>query len=117
MFWLQTFKYERNLNGGSDLLNPLEASISKSGDMRCQITDSWYTSKEIGYKQPSFNFRKAKHAIIAVDCSGDGLSYEYKGKKYLMIELTTKALIGDVDESFSNPDIWTPVEMEYTNGY
>ena len=42
---------------------------------------------------------------------------KYKGKKYLTVELTTKALIGEIKESISDPSLWTPVEMEYSNGY
>ncbi|MBN2618346.1 MAG: hypothetical protein JXR64_08570, partial [Spirochaetales bacterium] len=101
----------------SDLLNPLEAALYRVGDCDARSLVLGLLLKKFGIESLLLTSEIAKHAIIAVDIPGDGLNYKYNGKEYLEIELTKKTLIGEIDESISNPDIWTPVEMGYTNGF
>lgn len=117
MFWIQGYTYERSLESESDLLNPFEASTLKLGDCDTRSLILGILLNKFGVENILLTSEKVKHAIIAVDCPGDGMTYEYKGKKYLMVELTTKALIGEIKESFADPALWTPVEMEYLNGF
>ena len=117
MFWIQSFSYERNQESTSDLLNPLQASVSKIGDCDARSLVFSILLKKFGINSLLLTSEIYKHAIVGIDCPGEGSFYEYKGKKYLMVELTTKALIGEVDKKFEDLSKWTPVEMEYTNGF
>ena len=57
-----------------------------------------------------------KHALLAVKIPGEGSSYEFDGEKFLYVELTAKALIGEIKESIDNPKLWTAIKMEYPSG-
>ncbi len=116
MFWIQSFNYSRNLNSSSDLLNPLESAITKTGDCDARSIVLGILLKKFGIDSILLASEKAKHALLAVDIPGEGSKFEYRGKEYLMVELTTKSLIGEIDESLKDATIWTPVELEFING-
>lgn len=117
MFWIQGYTYERSLESKSDLLNPLEASAKKLGDCDARSLILGILLHKFGIESLLLTSNKVKHAILAVDCPGEGYKYSYNDKDYIGVELTTKALIGEIKESITDPALWTPVEMEYTNGF
>lgn len=117
MFWIQGYTYRRDLSSASDLLNPLEASLSKTGDCDAR-------SLILGILLHKFNIdsillasEKVKHAMLAVDIPGEGAKFTHEDKDYLTIELTAKALIGEIKKSMADPSLWTVVEMEYESGF
>ncbi len=117
MFWIQGFTYERRLDTASDLLSPVEAGITKVGDCDARSLLLGILLHKFGIDSILLTSEKVKHAMLAVSCEGDGTSYRYNNREFLQVELTTKALLGEISESFADPTIWTAVEMEYTNGF
>ncbi|QEN04845.1 hypothetical protein EW093_09055 [Thiospirochaeta perfilievii] len=117
MFWIQGYKYDRTLESRSDLINPLEASLTKMGDCDSRSLVLGILLHKFGIENILFTSEKVKHALIGVSCEGEGYSFDIEGKKYLAVELTKKSLIGEIDESFKDLKLWTPVKMEYTNGF
>lgn len=113
MFWLQGYEYKRDLNSASDLLNPLESVITKTGDCDARSLVMGILLSKFGIKSLLLTSEKVKHAMIAVLCQGDGAAFHYEGENYLTVELTAKALIGEIKESMSDPALWTPISMEY----
>ncbi|MGL1893786.1 MAG: hypothetical protein OCD02_19270 [Spirochaetaceae bacterium] len=117
MFWIQGYTYARSLESASDLLNPIEAALTKTGDCDSRSLILGILLHKFGINSILLTSEKVKHALLAVNCPGEGATYEYNGKKYLTVELTAKMLIGEISEKHSDLSLWTPVEMEYTNGY
>lgn len=113
MFWIQGYEYKRDLKSTSDLLNPLESAITKTGDCDARSLVMGILLKKFGIDSVLLTSEKVKHAIIAVKCQGDGAVYNFEGEDYLTVELTAKALIGEIKESMADPGLWTPVSMEY----
>lgn len=113
MFWLQRYNYKRDLKSSSDLLNPLESVITKTGDCDARSLVMGILLSKFGIKSLLLTSEKVKHAMIAVLCQGDGAVYNYEGESYLTVELTAEALIGEINKSMSDPSLWTPISMEY----
>lgn len=117
MFWIQGYTYQRKLEWNSDLLNPLEASINKIGDCDTRSLILGILLHKFHVESILLASEKVKHAILAVNCPGDGYKYTYQDEEYLTLELTSKALIGEIKESIRDPELWTPMAMEYSNGF
>lgn len=117
MFWIQGYTYERSLESASDLLNPIESALRKTGDCDSRSLVLGILLHRFGIESILLTSEKVQHALLAVNLEGEGTTYEYMDKKYLMVELTAKMLIGEISEKHTDPSLWTPVEMEYTNGF
>lgn len=117
MFWIQGYSYKRDLNTASDLLNPLEASISRSGDCDARSLILGILLHKFGIESILLTSEKVKHAMLAVNCPGEGAKMKHNGKEYLTIELTAKALIGEIKKGMADPALWTVIEMEYDSGF
>ena len=116
MFWIQSFKYERELNTASDLLNPFEGAVKGIGDCDSRSLVLGVLLHKFKIKSVLLTSEKVKHALLAVKISGEGSSYEFDGEKFLYVELTAKALIGEIKESIDNSKLWTAIKMEYPSG-
>lgn len=116
MFWLQTYTYERE-GGQSDLLSPLASSSKQVGDCDARSLIMGILLHKFGIQTLLLTSEKVKHAMIAAKIPGEGVKYIHNNDEYLRIELTKKALIGEITESIIDESLWTPVEMEYTHGF
>lgn len=116
MLWLHSFQYDR-LGGQSDLLNPLASCTSQTGDCDARSLIMGILLHKFGIESILLTSEKVKHAMIAVKIPGEGVKYSYDGDDYLRIELTKKALMGEIPENLVDESLWTVVEMEYTHGF
>ena len=117
MFWIQGFKYGRTLEQKSDLINPLEAAVKGIGDCDTRSLILGILLSKFNIDSLLLTSEKLKHAVVAVRCDGEGVKFKNDGIDYLFVELTSKSLIGEIDESRAEPELWLPIKMEYGNGY
>ncbi len=117
MFWIQGYTYEREPTKESDLLNPLEASLKKTGDCDARSLVLGILLHKFSIESVLLTSEKVQHALLAVNCEGDGATYNFEGKEFLTVELTSQSLIGEIKKSMADPKLWTPISMGYSNGY
>lgn len=117
MFWIQGYTYSRDLDTASDLLNPLEASVFRKGDCDSRSLILGILLHKFEIKSILMTSEKVKHAMTGVNIPGEGAKIEHKGNEYLTVELTAKALIGEIKNTMSDPELWTIINMEYESGF
>lgn len=116
MFWIQGFKYERRENKSSDLISPVESIIYGIGDCDSKSLVLALLLNRYNIDSIILTSEKVKHALTGVKCTGEGVSFDYNGDRYLGIELTSQNLIGEIKEGFDDPSLWTFVDLEYDSG-
>ena len=51
-----------------------------------------------------------KHAVAAVDCTGDGARFKHGRKRYLIAETTAKVPLGQIAQDMADPSLWFAVD-------
>lgn len=112
-YWLQSMNYERRLNTSSDLISPVEAISNGIGDCDSKSLLLAHILNSFGVETILLTSEKVKHAIAGVKCAGEGTTFDYNNSSYLGIELTKKAVPGEIDDKHKDPSVWTIVNLEY----
>lgn len=109
--FVQEFEYERDLKG-SDFLNLPEAFLEKKGDCDSRALLMVLILNQIGTDAILLISPEYKHALIGVDCSGEGARFESKGKKYLLMDTTAKVGPGLIPSTMADPSKWFAIHFE-----
>jgi hypothetical protein len=108
--WFQGFSYNRTATL-SDFQSPVDCVLSSSGD--CDSLGMAYVIilRQLGFDAILLVSEKYSHAMAAVDVPGEGARFEFRGRRYLMAELTGKVALGRINRDMANADFWLPVAL------
>ena len=109
--WLQKFSYSRT-GTIADFSPPLTALKDYSAD--CDSLGILYIIllKKLGIDAILMVSSEYSHSMAAVDVGGNGARFPYKGKKYLVAELTKDVALGQINAKMANPAKWLGIEFK-----
>jgi len=108
----QAFKYERNLDGGSDFINLVTSVTEGRGDCDSRSMLFALIVANANIKSGIMLSHYYSHAMGLVDISGDGARFEAHQTKWLVAETTDKIDIGLIDQELSDQQYWFAVLFE-----
>ncbi len=108
--WLQDFTYART-GTIADFSPPLAALRDYAGD--CDSLGLLYVIllKYYGIDSILMVSAEYSHSMAAVDIPGTGARFTFKGKKYLVAEMTEKVAIGQINAAMADPAKWLGIEL------
>lgn len=114
--WLQEFQYG-STSSFSDLLLPGEVLRSEKGDCDALALVYIMLLKKMGVDGVLMVSRTYSHAMAAVHVPGEGAGFDFKGKHYIVAELTRKVALGQIAADQSDLEQWLIIPFEdYTLG-
>ncbi|MDR0644456.1 MAG: hypothetical protein LBG05_06035 [Treponema sp.] len=113
--WVQTFTYERDLEG-SDFVNLVTAATEGRGDCDSRSLLWAVILRQANIPSAIMVSREHSHAMGLADVTdaenGDNARFPFADKKWLVAETTAKIGIGLIEESMKDPRRWLGVELE-----
>ena len=109
--WVQSFEYERNIEG-SDFINLISAAVEGKGDCDNRAMLWAIVLKKANIPSAMMVSREYGHAMGLVDLEGPGARFELEGTRYLVAETTANVSIGLIGERVSNTVHWLGVAFE-----
>ena len=109
--WVQTFEYERDLEG-SDFINLISAAAEGRGD--CDNRAMLWAVILIQADIPAAMMvsRNYGHAMGLVDLPGAGARFDLEGQKFLVAETTADVPIGLIGETVSEIEHWLGIPFD-----
>ena len=107
--WMQDFTYTRDENG-ADFLNIPAVCTGRSGDCDSRALLMSVILQHFNIDSILMIAPEQKHAVAAVDCTGDGARFTHNGKRYLIAETTAKVALGQIAQDLADPRLWFAVD-------
>ena len=109
--WLQKFPYSRT-GTIADFSPPLTALKDYSAD--CDSLGLLYIIllKRLGIDAVLMVSSVYSHSMAAVDVPGSGARFPFKGKKYLVAEMTKDVALGQINAKMADPSKWLWIEFK-----
>jgi hypothetical protein len=107
--WMQDFTYTRDENG-ADFLNIPAVCTDRSGDCDSRALLMSVILQHFNIDSILMIAPEQKHAVAAVDCTGDGARFTHNGKRYLIAETTAKVALGQIAQDLADPRLWFAVD-------
>ena len=107
--WIQDFTYTRDENG-ADFLNIPAVCTDRSGDCDSRALLMSVILQHFNIDSILMIAPEQKHAVAAVDCTGDGARFTHNGKRYLIAETTAKVALGQIAQDLADPRLWFAVD-------
>jgi len=108
--WVQGFAYVRE-GTGMDFIPPLAAAYGAAGECDSRVVVAAIILERLGIDAILMVSREYSHAMLGIDVPGGGQRFEFKGKKYLVGETTTKVGIGKVAADMADWTKWMGIEL------
>ncbi len=108
--WTQSFRYERNLEQ-SDFASLPAAFIENRGDCDSRALLTALLLNQMGIDAVVMISPEFSHALVGVDCEGEGARFESGGKKYLVGDTTAKVKMGLIAREMADPTKWFAVHF------
>jgi hypothetical protein len=108
--WVQGFTYERD-EKGSDFVPPLAAAYGARGDCDSRAVVAAIVLERLGIDAVLMVSREYSHAMLGVDVGGGGQRFEFKGKKYLVGETTSKVGLGMIAAGMADWSKWMGIDL------
>lgn len=107
--WMQRFTYTRDENG-ADFLNIPAVCTDRSGDCDSRALLLAALLQHFNIDSILMVSPTRKHAVAAVDCTGDGARFKHGRKRYLIAETTAKVPLGQIAQDMADPSLWFAVD-------
>ena len=107
--WMQNFTYTRDENG-ADFLNIPAVCTGQSGDCDSRALLMSVILQHFNIDSILMIAPEQKHAVAAVDCTGEGARFKHNGKRYLIAETTAKVALGQIAQDLADPGLWFAVD-------
>ena len=109
--WFQKFSYSRT-GTIADFSPPLSALRDYSAD--CDSLGILYIIllKRLGIDAVLMVSSEYSHSMAAVDVPGNGARFPFKGKKYLVAEMTKEVGLGQINAKMADPAKWLGIEFK-----
>lgn len=107
--WIQQFSYARDENG-ADFLNIPAVCTDRSGDCDSRALLLAVLLQHFNIDSILMVAPTQKHAVAAVDCTGDGARFKHGRKRYLIAETTAKVPLGQIAQDMADPSLWFAVD-------
>ena len=107
--WMQNFTYTRD-ETGADFLNIPAVCTDRSGDCDSRALLMSVILQHFNIDSILMIAPEQKHAVAAVDCTGDGARFKHNGKRYLIAETTAKVALGQIAQDLADPGLWFAVD-------
>ena len=107
--WIQDFTYARD-ESGADFLNIPAVCTNRSGDCDSRALLMSVILSHFNIDSILMIASEQKHAVAAVDCTGDGARFTHNGKRYLIAETTAKVALGQIAQDLADPRLWFAVD-------
>lgn len=108
--WMQGFLYART-GTFTDLSNPLLTFLTQSGDCDSRTLLYSLLLEHLGVHSVLMVSAVYSHSMVGVLVAGKGARYEYRGKRYLVAELTAPVALGLIDRAMADPRGWIGVDF------
>jgi hypothetical protein len=108
--WVQTFSYERDLDG-SDFVNLVSAALEGRGDCDSRAMLWAILMQQTNIPAAIMVSAEYNHAMGLGDLSGAGARFELAGKKWLVAETTAHVGLGLIDQKMSDIEGWLGIEF------
>lgn len=109
--WVQSFKYERNLEG-SDFVNLVSAAFEGRGDCDSRALLWALTLNQADIPAAIMVSREYGHAMGLADIAGMGARFETGGRKWLVAETTAPVTLGLIRKDISAVSGWLGIVFE-----
>jgi hypothetical protein len=109
--WVQSFYYERNLQG-SDFVNLVSAAAEGRGDCDSRALLWAIILERANIPAGIMVSPEYSHAMGLADLEGPGARFESGGKKWLVAETTAPAALGLIGQDNADPAQWLGVLFE-----
>jgi hypothetical protein len=108
--WVQGFAYERDLFG-TDFIPPLTAAYGAAGDCDSRVVVAAIILERLGIDSILMVSRDYSHAMLGVDVPGGGQRFDFKGKKFLVGETTSKVGLGMMAADMADWTKWLGIDL------
>ena len=109
--WVQTFKYERDLEG-SDFVNLVSAATEGRGDCDSRAMLWALILRKANIPSGIMVSRHFGHAMGLAEVPGAGARFEVNGQRFLVAETTADVGIGLIDQEKSGVEHWLGIVFE-----
>jgi hypothetical protein len=111
--WLQTAEFERT-RSLSDLMSPAACLVNFRGD--CDSLGLTYAIllHHLGFEAIMMVSAEYSHALVGVDVPGEGARFPFRGREWLVAELTEEVGIGRIAQEMSDIGGWIGIKLDPT---
>ncbi len=109
--WFQKFSYSRT-GTIADFSPPLTAVKDHAADCDSLALLYIILLKRLGINSILMVSSEYSHSMAAVDVEGSGARFPYKGKNYLVAEMTKEVPLGQINAQMADPSKWLGIEFK-----
>lgn len=107
--WLQSFTYTRDRKG-ADFMNLPSICTKQIGDCDSRAVLMAVILQQLNIDTILLISPQHRHALAAIDCTGEGARFLHNGKGYLIAETTAQIPLGRIAQEQADPAAWFAVD-------